>query len=211
MESGADTGILLNDPKTGNINYQTFPTSSDYNNFDFARARNQIKRKDCAGLKKTLESNDEWSEWKQILTIDVTTWTNTVQEREITLHNITLLHLAVIERDIDCVKTIVEFAGDENLDHLFFQKINVMGIVPDNFEWLKEANAVHLSAWFHNDSLDYFIQLDSRHKDDQNNRHRYSPLHICAMKRNSNMSSLLEAEADVRVATLEGQTPLQEA
>ena len=184
------------------------------------KALKQIIQNDHEGLRKTLQANHEsWPKWMAETVIDVSTWTTIEQESNIYLSQVNLLQFAVIKKNIECVRAIIKVAKE--IGSLFWQNLLIESMVqalgdlyagelPENFSWLREANAVHLSAWFHEESLAYFIQLDSKLKDNQDNLCRYSPLHISAMKHNAIATRLLlNAKANVHAKSLPyKQTPL---
>ena len=149
-----------------------------------------IKQNDVEMLKKRLaHTKENWSEWRFLKTIDVGAWSKQQQESKIILTQLTILHLGIVEHQIEIVYAIIDAALEQGyLNNLLHSKIcaevaepEINSTFPKDFEWLKEANVIHLSAWFHYESLAYFLR-DNNLLDDASNQAGFTPLHIASMQ-----------------------------
>ena len=108
-------------------------------------------------------------------------------------------------QNIECVRVIVDLSNkNQCLEKLLRKEVTVpegddgrtlsmalqegpgaRTLGKQAFEWLKDANAVHLSAMFHEPSLALFIKLYPDLKNDATKQTKFSPLHIASMKDNA--------------------------
>ena len=136
-------------------------------------------------LRKILENNDGWQNWRFTKKIDVSFWTKNL-ESEIALADLSILHLAIIEQRYQCARTILDvaIAQSEDLTDFIHHKIQVEDdMKAEDFLWMIDAKAVHLSAMFDEKTLADLVRMYPDLKDDQDNRTEFSPLHVAAMQR----------------------------
>ena len=104
-----------------------YSRTSSWEQNDIERFESQIKQNDVEELKKTLSQVPNWTDLEFQKTIDVSAWIKQQQECKIDLTDLNILHLAIIEHQIESVHAIMAAAqekGGSFLSTFFKEKIN---------------------------------------------------------------------------------------
>jgi hypothetical protein len=188
---------------------------------------------DLIEMKSHLKQTDfAWQNWKFSVEMKVAIFKEAEIEEEhpILRAEIGLIHIAIMKRDIEQVKLLMDLAleqGETNLDDLLKQEIECAP--PQGYKfiskcaWISGTTAIHLATCWHQESLAYFLEscphlrnIKTNTQDNQINQ--FTPLHVAAAIDDDTTAATLlinsnvdDCKIDVEAKNSIGQTPLHVA
>ena len=188
---------------------------------------------DLNEMKNHLKETDfAWQKWKFSVQMKVAIFKETeIEEKHPFLTaEIGLIHIAIMKRDIEQVKFLMDLAleqGETNLDDLLKQEIECAPPQGNKFiskcAWISGTTAIHLATCWHQESLAYFLEscphlrnIKTNTQDDQIDQ--FTPLHVAAAIDDDTTAATLlinsnvdDGKIDVEATNSIGQTPLHVA
>ena len=188
---------------------------------------------DLNEMKSHLKQTDfAWQNWKFSVQMKVAIFKETEIEEEhpILRAEIGLIHIAIMKRDIEQVKLLMDLAleqGETNLDDLLKQEIEC--VPPQGYKfiskcaWISGTTAIHLATCWHQESLAYFLEScphlrNIKTKTQDNQINQFTPLHVAAAIDDDTTAATLlinsnidDCKIDVEAKNSIGQTPLHVA
>lgn len=184
---------------------------------------------DLNEMKSHLKQTDfAWQNWKFSVQMKVAIFKGTEIEEDhpILRAEIGLIHIAIMKRDIEQVKFLMDLAlkqGETNLDDLLKQEIECTppeGKFISKCAWISGTTAIHLATCWHQESLAYFLEncphlrnIKTNTQDDQIDQ--FTPLHVAAAIDDDTTAATLlinsnvdDCKIDVEATNSIGQTPL---
>ena len=188
---------------------------------------------DLNEMKNHLKETDfAWQKWKFSVQMKVAIFKETeIEEKHPFLSaEIGLIHIAIMKRDIEQVKFLMDLAlekGETNLDDLLKQEIECAPPQGNKFiskcAWISGTTAIHLATCWHQESLAYFLEICPHLRDIKTNTQddqidQFTPLHVAAAIDDDTTAATLlinsnvdDGKIDVEATNSIGQTPLHVA
>ena len=165
-----------------------------------------------------------WMSWKFTVVMRVTVKKGSEegkQEKATVTAIINLLQVAIMLRDTEMVKIIIELVSNVSSSNSSMYDYGIT-FPPDDQEtiknltfnciWIRGACAVHLATFWHGESLAHLLKIDPDFGNKRTNNFNITPLHIAAVQENTLITRLLiHCKVEVDSKNFFGHTALHDA